>query len=148
MSLLRRRLSYTCPSGCWSEYGKCVCPDDLGPSLRGGLGLVPHAFDMITPSWSPMGPVATQPQLEGPWAVARGQELPSVFTPAAKTLLTLGSAALCAYHGTRRNGGSIFWGTVWFGLGALFPVVTPIFAFGQGVGECANNCRREPTERR
>lgn len=105
-------------------------------------------FAMITPSWAPMGPVQTMPQLQGPWAVARGQELPSVFTPMAKTVLTIASAALCAFHGTKRNGGSIFWGAVWFGLGAAFPVVTPIFAVAQGVGDCANNCRREPTERR
>lgn len=46
--------------------------------------------------------------------------------------LTLASAGASAFHGTRRNNGSIFWGGVWFLGGLLFPAITPAIALGQG----------------
>ena len=46
-------------------------------------------------------------------------------------LLSTASAALSGYHGYRRNN-SIGWGVVWFGLGGLFPVITPTIAVAQG----------------
>jgi hypothetical protein len=95
-------------------------------------------MDMIDLNYNPAPPVVALPQLQGPWAVARG--LQPTLPPLARTLLVLGSAAISGYHGTKRNGGSIFWGLVWFGLGATFPVVTPIIAVAQDLGECRHNC--------
>lgn len=48
--------------------------------------------------------------------------------------LSVASAAASGYHGYRRNK-SIGWGVVWFGLGALFPVITPTIALAQGFGK-------------
>lgn len=88
-------------------------------------------MDMITTSYTPVPISETMPQLQGPWALARGLELPTV-PPVVKQVGVLSSAVLAAYHGVRRNHGSIFWGVVWFGLGAIFPVLTPIVSVGQG----------------
>lgn len=137
---------------CFKREGKpdyCITVDDC---TEAWCGYVPPAkalmrrlrgfgqagFSMVTPSWSPMPAAPTMPQLQGPWAVARGLE-PPVPTK-IRMFASLASAAVSAYHGTRRNGGSIFWGTVWFSLGALFPVITPVVAVAQGLGECRNNC--------
>lgn len=52
----------------------------------------------------------------------------------AKGALTLASAAISGFHGTRRNN-SIFWGAWWFIMGLTFPIFTPVVAFAQGVGK-------------
>lgn len=84
----------------------------------------------------------TPAQLAGPWASARGRE-PFTWRGA----LVLASAVASGFHGARRNGGSAFWGLVWFGLGAALPGLVPVVAVAQGYGQCANNCRRAPTVR-
>jgi hypothetical protein len=53
----------------------------------------------------------------------------------------IASVAASAYHGSKRNGGSIGWGLWWGFVGGVFPVVTPAIAAAQGFGECKNNCR-------
>lgn len=95
-------------------------------------------FSMIDKSYGWAPPAVTLPQLQGPWSVARGLE-PAMPTW-LRVSLVVGSAAVSAFHGTRRNGGSIFWGVTWFGLGAAFPVITPVIAAAQGLGQCRNNC--------
>jgi len=42
------------------------------------------------------------------------------------------SAGACAFHGVKRNSGSVGWGIWWFVLGSLFPVITPVVAVAQG----------------
>jgi hypothetical protein len=96
-------------------------------------------MNMIDTNYGSAGAPVTLPQLRGPYAVARGQELP--IPPLAKTIVSLSAAALSGYHGARRNGGSLFWGLIWFSFGAAFPLATPVFAAAQGFGECKNNCR-------
>lgn len=54
--------------------------------------------------------------------------------------LALASVAASAYHGVKRNGGSIGWGAVWGAAGAAFPVITPAIAAAQGFAKCKNNC--------
>lgn len=49
-------------------------------------------------------------------------------------VLALLSAAASGYHGYRRNQ-SIGWAAVWFALGSIFPVVTPVIALAQGFGQ-------------
>jgi len=97
-----------------------------------------YPLAMITPSWGPMPMAPTLPQLQGAWEAARGLEPP--IPDKVRMLVVLASAAVSAYHGTKRNGGSVFWGVLWFGLGAALPVLTPLVAVGQGLGECKNNC--------
>ena len=95
-------------------------------------------MNLFNPSYARAGAPVTLPQLQGPYAVARGEDLP--IPALAKTVLNLSAAALSGYHGVRRNGGSLVWGLVWFGMGAAFPVITPVFAAAQGFGECKHNC--------
>lgn len=59
----------------------------------------------------------------------------------AWSLLSLASFAASAYHGSKRHGGSIGWGVAWGALGALFPVITPAIAAGQGFADCKYDCR-------
>lgn len=99
-------------------------------------------MNMITPNYLPMPIGPTVPQLEGPWDVARGRE--PVLPKPAPQIITLTSAVLSGYHGAKRNGGSIFWGVVWFALGAIFPVITPVIGAAQGFGSCKYNCRIGP----
>lgn len=82
--------------------------------------------------------------LAGPWASATGREPIMTWRGAA----VMASAIASGYHGVRRNGGSAFWGLIWFGLGAALPGLVPVVAAAQGYGQCANNCRRAATEAR
>lgn len=50
------------------------------------------------------------------------------------TALSTVSMGLSAYHGYRRND-SVGWAIGWAFLGALFPVITPAIALGQGFGQ-------------
>jgi hypothetical protein len=43
--------------------------------------------------------------------------------------------ALSAYHGLKRNRGSIGYAVLWGIMGATFPVLVPVIAFGQGFAE-------------
>lgn len=62
-------------------------------------------------------------------AVAVGQgELTSLFWQIAVPA----SVGLSAYHGYKRNRGSLEWGVGWGLLGGLFPVITPAIALAQG----------------
>lgn len=81
--------------------------------------------------------------LGGPWDSARGLEPPTF-----RGVLTFLSAAASGYHGVVRNGGSVWWGLVWFTMGAVLPGLVPVVAIAQGYGECANNCRVAASERR
>ena len=49
-------------------------------------------------------------------------------------VLAVASAAVSGYHGYRRNN-SLLWGAIWFGLGGIFPVFTPVVALAQGFGK-------------
>ena len=100
-------------------------------------------MDMIDTNYlpTPIGP--TVPQLRGPWAIATANQ--PVLPPKVKAVLSLSSAAISAFHGVRRNGGSIFWGVWWFVLGGIFPVITPIVGAAQGFGQCKYNCRAPAT---
>ncbi len=46
--------------------------------------------------------------------------------------LALLSGALAAYHGVKRNNGSVGWGLVWGAAGTFAPIITPAIAIGQG----------------
>lgn len=88
--------------------------DPLGPSLDfGTIGPTPPAAVQnvtFTPVQKPM------------WMVV------------AYELLATASAVVSGYHGYKRNN-SVGWGIAWFGLGAIFPVITPTIAFAQGLGK-------------
>ena len=47
------------------------------------------------------------------------------------------SAGASAFHGYRRNRGSLGWAIAWGLLGGVFPVITPAVALAQGFGKPA-----------
>lgn len=53
----------------------------------------------------------------------------------AVAAVSTASMALSAYHGLKRNRGSIGYAVWWGFMGAMFPVITPVIAFGQGFAE-------------
>lgn len=52
-------------------------------------------------------------------------------------LLATASMAASAYHGVKRNKGSIGYGIWWGIMGAMFPVITPAIAVAQGFAKPA-----------
>lgn len=54
-------------------------------------------------------------------------------------VITLSAASLgaSAYHGYRRNRGSVGWAIAWGLLGGLFPIITPAVALAQGFAKPA-----------
>lgn len=50
-------------------------------------------------------------------------------------VLSVAGAAIGAYHGYKRNGGSIGWAIGWSLLGGMFPVITVPVALAQGLGK-------------
>lgn len=50
-------------------------------------------------------------------------------------ILSAASVGVSAYHGYKRNNGSIGWAIGWAMLGGLFPVITPAIALAQGLGK-------------
>ena len=50
------------------------------------------------------------------------------------------SMVLSAYHGMRRNRGSIAWGLAWGLAGRLFPLIVPALALAQGFAK-ERDCR-------
>lgn len=53
----------------------------------------------------------------------------------AVAAVSTASMALSAYHGLKRNRGSIGYAVLWGIMGATFPVLVPVIAFGQGFAE-------------
>jgi hypothetical protein len=64
---------------------------------------------------------------EGETAVA--QKPSSLFDSPALPKVAM---VVAAYHGMRRNRGSIAWGLAWGLAGRLFPLLVPALAFAQG----------------
>lgn len=75
--------------------------------------------------------------LSGPFA-GTASEVTSVLWGAA----SLVSMAASAYHGSKRNGGSIAWGVWWGIMGGMFPVLTPAIGAAQGFARCKFKCGR------
>jgi hypothetical protein len=48
--------------------------------------------------------------------------------------LALVSATASGFHGYRRNN-SLGWGLVWFVMGSVFPIITPVIGLAQGFGQ-------------
>ena len=58
------------------------------------------------------------------------------------------SGLLSAYHGLKRNNGSLGWALAWFLMGSAFPVVVPGYAFYQGYAKPGVSKNRRRTRRR
>lgn len=69
-----------------------------------------------------------------------GNALPSWYVPVWYGLAAVSSAA-SAYHGYKRNRGSVGWAVAWGALGGLFPVITPAIAVAEGFGKPAKGKR-------
>jgi len=60
------------------------------------------------------------------------------LSPEAETFWEIAtpiSVGLSAYHGYKRNNGSIGWALGWGLLGGIFPVITPAIAVAEGFGK-------------
>lgn len=90
--------------------------DPIGPTLD--FGPIDPA-----PSMPSMPPMSTSMSVQKP-----------MWLMLAYELLATASAVASGYHGYKRNN-SIGWGIAWFGLGAIFPIITPTIAFAQGFGK-------------
>lgn len=55
-------------------------------------------------------------------------------------LLTTASVGASAYHGSKRHGGSVWWGVGWGLVGGFFPILTPAIGAAQGFGKCKYKC--------
>jgi hypothetical protein len=65
--------------------------------------------------------------------------------------LSLAGASFGAYHGYKRNNGSVGWAIGWFLLGGIAPVITIPVSIAQGFGKprvSKNRRRRRKTSRR
>lgn len=85
------------------------------PTAYNGLGGVVPVLPVTT-----VAPSAVSEVFSNFWGVAR----------AASVLAS-------AYHGVRRNNGSIGWGVAWGLLGGVAPIITPAVALAQGFGQPA-----------
>lgn len=63
--------------------------------------------------------------------------LSSDATVAFWQLASAASIGLSAYHGYKRNNGSLGWALGWGVLGGIFPIITPAVAFAEGFGKPA-----------
>lgn len=81
------------------------------------------------PSAVMLGSSHSRPEILG-WS--KPTMLGEISFPAFWPAIGIASAAASAYHGVKRNHGSVWWGIAWFGLGALFPIITPVIAVAQG----------------
>ena len=68
-------------------------------------------------------------RLQHPWTNADGS---TNATAVAWTAVSVASGFASAYHGAKRNNGSVGWGLLWGLMGTVFPVVTPAIALAQG----------------
>ena len=88
----------------------------------------------------PNVPAAPPPSSAAPPAQEVQNLHPVPVAPAVPVLTPLGlmiasvGAIVGAYHGTRRNRGSVGWGLVWGLAGATAPLITTGIAVAQGYG--------------
>lgn len=82
-----------------------------------------------TPTTPPAQAVANVREVA---VTVRDEVLPALST--GQMILSLIGAGIGAFHGARRNGGSVWWGLVWGTAGAAAPVITTGIAVAQGVG--------------
>lgn len=88
------------------------------------------------PAGDPTPPAAPPPTVQD----VAVREIVTVTREAVQPLtpfqaaLGLGGALLGAYHGARRNGGSVLWGIAWGIAGGAAPLITTGIAVAQGYG--------------
>lgn len=116
-----RRNRPTAPGGCMAIPPQLMAPGgDVLPALGGDTTTTTTTTTLAqtmdtTPSTTPSAASAGSSAAGIGWA-----------------LLSTASMALSAYHGGKRNHGSIGWAIAWGGLGAMFPILTPVVAAVQG----------------
>jgi len=72
-------------------------------------------------------------------------EIPSTksdYVRLAGSLVMVGSIALSAWHGTKRNCGSLGWGLLWGLGGAALGPIMPLIGWAQGFSEPGPSCNR------
>jgi len=134
--------------GSGSMFGLSASSDQLEATadglISGAGGASMVSFIQIENAMSVLD--KTSAKMLGQFLIAKGVSASSVNTafknafPTPSSgrsiwaVLATASAAASAYHGYIRND-SIGWALVWFMLGGLFPVITPVIAVAQGFGQ-------------
>ena len=89
----------------------------------------------------PQAPIQQAAQPAQVPVVAPSPAMPSVpaddWKTTAFTAVALASSGAGAYHGYKRNHGSIGWALWWSLMGGMFPIFTPAIALAQGFGKPA-----------
>lgn len=84
-------------------------------------------------TWSPT--TSALAKLASPLGASQADtSAPTWSTPIKAGLWALSAvgAGACAYHGYKRNSGSVGWAIGWGVLGGLFPILTTVIAFAEG----------------
>lgn len=105
-------------------------PFQLPPSLR--VQGAPPAPPAPAPA-----PMAAPPPSDAPSG-------PSSIIAVVYAMLSIGGTAAGAYHGARRNHGSVWSAVVWGFLGGLAPLITVPVAAAQGFGQPREDKKPEP----
>lgn len=100
----------------------------LSPVMVSITNNAPPAPASIRPS----GATGDPPSYRSPYANEDGSLNGAGVAVAAVSTVSM---ALSAYHGLKRNRGSIGYAVLWGIMGATFPVLVPVIAFGQGFAE-------------
>lgn len=95
--------------------------------------IVQHPAGDPTPAPAPASTTPPVQDVVVHEAVQITQEAVQPLTP-FQAMLGLAGALLGAYHGARRNGGSVMWGIAWGAAGGVAPVITTGIALAQGYG--------------
>ena len=74
-----------------------------------------------------------------PTVRAAGEVIPGVSDTSVAVwgVASTVSMAVSAYHGVKRNRGSVGSGIAWGAAGAMFPIITPAIALAQGYAKPA-----------
>jgi len=102
-------------------WGAIGSPTDMGPRFKPGA---PSTLARKAVGMAGLGALGAYDDL----------------SPALRTFWTLAGVAsvgVSAYHGYKRNHGSIGWAIGWGLLGGIFPIITPAIAAAQGIGKPA-----------
>lgn len=109
----------------------------LRPSASGCSSCSSAAYgSSFTDSRRNMAGLASLAGLHGFGRLSGLEEVSPTMRGLVLTLSAL-SAGASAFHGYRRNRGSLGWAIGWGLLGGMFPVITPAVALAQGFGKPA-----------
>jgi hypothetical protein len=101
----------------------------MDPAINPNVVDMPFPPGMTQTTVQPVGPY-----MFGMAGLGEVEPVPMPMSTKIYGFLSLLSGAAMAYHGVKRNHGSIGWGIWWGFAGALFPIFVPILSVAQKPG--------------